>query len=139
MSLDVVLFDDIELVTTTALRAALTARAEPYTDDVYVSISSPADPATGEPETPARMVTIRRDGGPRVSQVRDQARIAVNVWADTEQECNDLARMTAALLWAMPDGDPIVRVEQTSGPSTIPDDRPRKYMTFDVDHRGADA
>jgi hypothetical protein len=139
MTLEVVLFDDVELVVTSALRTALTARAETYTDGVYVSISSPTDPATGEPETPARMVTIRRDGGPRLDPVRDEARIGVNVWAATEQDCNDLARMVAALLWAMPDGDPIIRVDQTSGPSVIADDRPHRYLTFDVLMRGTDA
>lgn len=138
MTLTPVLFDDVELVVTTALRSALAARSEPYTDGVYVSISSPTDPTTGEPETPARMVTIRRDGGPRLDVARDQARVAVNVWADTEQDCNDLARMVAALVWAMPDGDPVVRVDQTSGPTTIPDDRPHKYLTFELILRGTD-
>lgn len=139
MSLQVVLFADVELTITGLLRTALAARAEPYTDDVYVSISSPADTATGEPTTPARMVTVRRDGGPRLDVARDQARVAVNVWASTEQDCNDLARMVAALMWAMPDGNPIVRVDQTSGPTTIPDDRPHKYLTFDITLRGAPA
>lgn len=133
-----VLFADVELLVTGALRTALAARAEPYTTGVYVSISSPSDPPTGEPDTPARMVTIRRDGGPRLDVARDQARIAVNVWADTEQDCNDLARMVAALIWAMPNGAPVVRVDQTSGPSTIPDDRPHKYLTFDLTMRGTD-
>lgn len=139
MTFTPVLFDDIELVTTGALRTALAARSEPYTDDVYVSISSPPDPADGEPETPARMVTIRRDGGPRIDVAREQARIAVNVYADDEQECNDLARMVAALMWAMPDGDPILRVDQTTGPTVIPDDRPHRYLTFDVLTRGTDS
>jgi hypothetical protein len=139
MTLEVVLFDDVELLVTGALRTALVARAEPYTDDVYVSISSPTDPDTGQPETPARMVTIRRDGGPRLDVARDQPRIAVNVWATTEQDCNDLARMVAALIWALPDGDPILRVDQTSGPTTIPDDRPHKYLTFDLLMRGVDS
>lgn len=138
MTLTPVLFDDVELLVTGNLRTALAARSEPYTDGVYVSISSPADPSTGGPDTPARMVTVRRDGGPRLDVVRDQARIAVNVWAATEQDCNDLARMVAALVWAMPDGDPVLRVDQTSGPQTVPDDRPHKYMTFDLLIRGTD-
>lgn len=143
MTLEVVLFADVELTVTSALRTALAARAEPYTTGVYVSISSPSDPPTGEAGTASRMVTIRRDGGPRLDVARDQARIAVNVWvtptvsnSQAEQDCNDLARMVAALIWAMPNGNPIVRVDQTSGPSTIPDDRPHKYMTFDLTMRG---
>lgn len=139
MSLAVVLFADVELLVTGKLRTALAGRAEPYTSGVYVSNSSPADPSAGEPSTPARMVTVRRDGGPRLDVARDQPRIGVNVWAATEQDCNDLARMVAALVWAMPDGDPIVRVDQTSGPTTIPDDRPHKYLTFDLTMRGTDS
>jgi hypothetical protein len=138
MTLEVVLFDDIELVVTGALRTALAARAEPYTDNVYVSNQTALDAVTGQPVTHARTVTIRRDGGPRLDVARDQARIGVNVWADTEQDCNDLARMVAALLWAMPDGDPILRVDQTTGPSVVPDDRPHRYLTFDVLMRGTD-
>jgi hypothetical protein len=47
--------------------------------------------------------------------------------------------MVAALIWALPDGDPILRVDQTSGPTTIPDDRPHKYLTFDLLMRGVDS
>jgi hypothetical protein len=137
MSLGVILFDDIELVTTGALRTALAARTEPYTDDVYVDIDSPTAGSTQVNRD--RVVTIRRDGGPRLDVARDQARLGVNVWATTEQDCNDLARMVAALIWAMPDGDPILRVDQTSGPSVIPDDRPHRYLTFDVLMRGTDS
>jgi hypothetical protein len=132
-----VLFADVELLTTGLLRTALAARSEPYTDDVYVDIDSPTSGST-QANRP-RVVTIRRDGGPRLDVARDQPRIAVNVWATTEQDCNDLARMVAALIWAMPDGAPIVRVDQTSGPSTIPDDRPHKYLTFDLTLRGVDS
>jgi hypothetical protein len=137
MTLEVVLFDDVELWATGALRTALAARAEPYTDDVYVDIDSPTAGST-QANRP-RVVTIRRDGGPRLDIARDAARVAVNVWANTEQDCNDLARMVCALMWASPDGTNVVRVDQTTGPSTIPDDRPHKYMTFDVLLRGVSA
>jgi hypothetical protein len=136
MSLEVVLFDDVELWATGALRTALAARAETYTDDVYVSNTSATDPSTGQPETRARMVTIRRDGGPRLDVAREAARVGVNVWAETEQDCNDLARMVAALLWSLPDGDNCVRVDITSGPSVVPDDRPHRYLTADLIMRG---
>lgn len=137
MSLQVILFADVELAVTGALRTALVARSESYTDNVYVDIDSPTSGST-QANRP-RVVTVRRDGGPRLDVAREQARVAVNVWATTEQDCNDLARMVAALMWAMPDGNPIVRVDQTSGPTTIPDDRPHKYLTFDITMRGAPA
>lgn len=137
MTLEVILFDDVELWATGMLRAALTGRAEPYTDDVYVSNDSQG--VDGQRVTKPRMVTVRHDGGPRLDVAREAARIGVNVWAETEQDCNDLARMVAALLWASPDGTPVVRVDLTSGPTMIPDGRPHRYLTADVIHRGASA
>ena len=141
MSLPVVLFDDLELWATTALRAALVARSEPYTDDVYVGRDMPFNAVTKEPERRPRMVTIRRDGGPRLDATRELARVGVNVWAETDQDANDLARMVAALLWSLPDGEPVCKVTQTLGPSAIADEsrQPRIYMTFELIARGADA
>lgn len=141
MTLPVVLFDDLELWATGALRTALAARSEPYTDDVYVSNDYPLDPATGEPTRRPRMVIVRRDGGPRLDVAREEAQMGVNVWAETTQDANDLARMTAALLWSSPDGDPVVKVEQISGLTPIddPSKQPRVYMTFAITYRGADA
>ena len=141
MSLPVVLFDDIELWATGALRAALAARAEPYTDDVYVGNDLPLNATTREPERRPRMVTIRRDGGPRDRMAPlETPRIGVNVYAETDQDANDLARMVSALLWASPDGNPVTRVTQTLGPTTIDDQskQPRRFMTFELRARGTD-
>jgi hypothetical protein len=142
MTLPVVLFDDIELWATGTLRTMLAARAEPYTDNVYIGNDLPRNATTGEPERRPRMVTVRRDGGPRDEAAPlESPSIAVNVWAETDQDANDLARMVAALLWSSPDGDPVVKVTQTTGPSDIndPSGQPRKYMTFDLRSRGTDA
>ena len=139
MALPVVLFADLELWATGVLRTALAARAEPYTDDVYVGNDVPKNAATGEPERRPRMVTVRRDGGPRDKMAPlETARVGVNVYAETDQDANDLARMVAALLWASPNGAPVVKVNQTSGPSTIDDPSrlPRRYMTFELRARG---
>jgi hypothetical protein len=142
MSLPVVLFDDLELWATGALRTALAARSEPYTDNVYVSNDIPFNTTTGEPERRPRMVTIRRDGGPRAEVAPlETARIGVNVYAETDQDANDLARMVSALLWSFPDGDPVTKVNQILGPSVIddPSRQPRRYMTFEFTARGTDA
>lgn len=140
MSLPVVLFDDIELEICTNLRAALTARAEAYTDNVYVGHDLPKNATTGQPERRNRMVIVRRDGGPRLDVARDMARIGVNVWAETPQILNDLGRMTSALMWSLPDGDPICKVTPVLGPSPIadPSGQPRLFMTFEVIHTGRD-
>ena len=130
--LPVVLFDDIELWATGALRAALAARSEPYTDDVYVSNKVP-NPRRD------RMLIVRRDGGGRLDVVREAPRLGINVWAKTEQDANDLGRLVAALLWAAPDGDPVSRVTVTGGPYPVADDTDfLRYITAEVISQGRD-
>lgn len=126
-----VVFPDVPLWATGYLRAALAGRSESYTSNVHVGTKMPA-------KRPARAVILRRDGGPRLDSARESARLSVQVWAGTEQDVNDLTRMVRALVWAAPDGDPVVRVDDSAGPSTIVDesDQPGRYMTFDVIVRG---
>lgn len=139
MSLPAVLFADLELEVCTRLKAALDARSEPYTDNVYVGRQNPLNAVTGEPERRTRQVTVRRDGGPRLDRVRESARIGVNVYAETPQICNNLALMVEALLTALPDGAPICRVDRTSGLIPIEADAgPQVYMTLELIARGAD-
>ena len=126
-----VIFPDVELWACGWLRTALDARTEPYADGVKVGTTVPNP-------RPARLVTIRRDGGPRLDTVRESARIGVNVWAGTEQDASDLAALVRALLWSAPDGAPVCRVVELSGPSPVADDQPRRYMTFELIVKGAD-
>ena len=132
MALPVVIFPDVDLWATGYLRSALAARAEPYAAGVKVAVTVPAT-------RPARLVVVRRDGGPRLDVARETARLGVRVWAGTEQDATDLARLVAALLWAAPDGNPVLKVTQTSGPSPVPDSsgQPLRYLTFEVTTRGA--
>lgn len=126
-----VIFPDVELWATGYLRSALAARIEPYAAGVFVANYVPKSRRD-------RMVQVRRDGGPRLDAVRESARLTVRVWGTSEQEATDLARLVAALLWASPDGNPVVRVSQNSGPSPIPDEQPQRLMSFDVVVRGSD-
>lgn len=140
MSLPVVLFSDLEVEVCTRLKAALDSRPEPYTEDVYVGRKNPLNAVSGQPERRARMVTVRRDGGPRIDRVRESARIGVNVYAPKDKECNDLALMVEALITALPDGDPICRVDRTSGLIPVQSDAgPQVYITFELIARGNDA
>lgn len=125
-----VLLPDVELWATTYLRAAITARSETYTDDVFVSNRVPT-------ERRDRMVIVRRDGG-RAFDIFDDARLSVRVWATTEQDATDLSRMVTALLWAAPDGAPVVSVTQESGPSPVPDDSGQhlRYSVYTIRTRG---
>lgn len=123
-------FPDVELWATSWLRTALAGRTEAYAADVLVGVTLPS---TRRP----RMVMFRRDGGARLDVAREAPRLGINVWGSTEQEASDLARLVAALLWAAPDGEPVCKATQLSGPSPVADEQPRRYMTFELVVRGA--
>lgn len=134
MTVPVVVFPDAELWATQWLRNALSDRAESYAQNVYVSNAVPSTRRD-------RMVTFRRDGGPRLDVVREVARLGVNVWGRTEQEATDLARLVRALMWSAPnDGPPVYRVADLSGPSPIADEsgQPRRFFTLELTMRGAE-
>lgn len=133
MSVAAVLFPDVEMWATGYLRDALAARPESYTSNVYVGNAVPSTRRD-------RMVICRRDGGPRLDVVRELARLSVRVWAKTEADASDLALMVAALLWAGPDGNPVVKVQQSAGPSPVVDTsgQPLRLMGFELTVRGAD-
>lgn len=124
-----VIFPDVELWATNWLRAALADRGEVYAQDVLVGTVVPTTRRD-------RMVMFRRDGGPRLDATREVARMAVNVWGPSEHEVSDLARLVAALLWAAPNGDPVLKADQMLGPSPIPDVQPQRFMTFELIVRG---
>lgn len=119
-----IIFPDVELWATGTLRAALAAHGYP---GVFVS---------NKRETQATAVWVRRDGG-AAGQVLESPRLGVNVFAPSEQAADALARTVSALLRAAPDGAPVCRVVQTSGPSPIPDSGPRRFLTFEITLRGA--
>lgn len=121
-----IIFPDVELELTGYLRTGLAAHGYP---GMFVSNTR---------GTQATAVWVRRDGGPVLDQVRESARVGVNVFAPTEQAATDLARTVSALLRAAADGTPVVRVRQSSGPSPIADNTPRRYMTFEVTVRGVE-
>lgn len=123
-----VLFPDAELWATAALREVLEGRPEPYVTGVKVSNAVPA-------VRPSRLVTIRRDGGAE-NGVFDQPRFGVNVWAATEKDVADLARLVTALFRLLPGDGVCVSMRQVGGPSAIPDAQPRRFMTFEGVLRG---
>ena len=134
MSLPVIVFPDIELWATGAIRAALATRSESYTSSVYVGNKVP-NPRRD------RMVVIRRDGGPRLDLVREAARLGIRVWAKKEQDATDLARLVNGLLWASPDGQSVYKVTILSGPSWTTDEsnEPVLYSTAELIVKGSPA
>lgn len=125
-----ILFPDVELWATDFLRAALSERNEGYAWGVYVSNTVPKDRRD-------RMVIVRRDGG-LSDGLRDNARLSVRIWAKKEQDATDLARLVQALLWAAPDGNPVLSVNQQSGPTPVADEskQPLRFLVFEVATRG---
>lgn len=128
----VIVFPDVEMWATTYLRAALSGRPESFASNVYVSNSVPDTRRD-------RMVVVRRDGGPRLDTVREAARLGVRVWATSEPDATDLARLIRALLWMAPDGNPVCKVNDLSGPSPVADEskQPLRFFTVELIVRGA--
>ena len=122
---EVAIFDDTELFLCTWLRGKLDARPEAYTTGVVVSNKVPTT-------LPARLVAVRRDGGPKINPLTEAARIGVNVWAATEADVTDLARLTRAILSGAGGQGPVKKVTETTGPSPIPDVVPRRYFTVEL-------
>ena len=75
---------------------------------------------------------MRRDGGPKVNPLQEVVRVGVNVWAATEADATDLARLTRAILSGATSQGPVRRVTETSGPSPIPDVVPRRYFVAEL-------
>jgi hypothetical protein len=113
------------------LRGALVGRTEPYAQGVYFDRRVPATRRD-------RMVIVRRDGG-NVVGAFDRPRIALDVWAKTEQEAPDLARLMVALAFDAPGTNGCVRVTHESGPNDVadPSGQPRRLSLITATHRAA--
>ena len=134
MAAPAVVFPDVDLYLTTYLRAALTARTEPYAATVTVSTAIP------NPRT-ARMVIVRRDGGTRIDATRETARMSLQVFASTEQHANDLTRLVRALVGASAGAasSPMVAVRESGGPVRVedPSGQHLRLLVVDLTVRGA--
>ena len=120
---------DAELLVTGYLRTALSTRTEPYAASVRVS--------NAKAGTNARQVVVRRDGGPQRG-LFDFPRLGVRVWAATEQDATDLARLVQALLLNSPGTSGIVQATSLGGPSPVPDAAgPHRYLTVELKIRCA--
>lgn len=125
---DVAEFPNVETWARTYLRAKLTGRPESYAA-ATVDISVPST-------IPARFVQVRADGGSDLNPVQAVARLGVNVWAPTEAEASDLARLVRAIFKAAAGTSPVDHVT-TTGPSPIPDAKPRRFFTVELTIRGS--
>jgi len=126
-----VVFTDLEAWAVTYLVAALAARAESYASGVTVSNRVPE-------ALPARLVTVRDDGGPRSPTVTKTSSLGVNVWASSAADATDLARLVVALLEQSAGSGPVKGSTATSGPYRVPEQSgtPHWYASVDLVHRG---
>lgn len=111
------------------LRGALVGRTEPYAQGVKFDRKVPNP-------RPDRLVVVRRDGG-NVRGVFDRPRVALDVWAKTEQDATDLARLVVALALEAPGADGCTRVQHLSGPNSVadPSGQPRRLALIEATHR----
>lgn len=129
-----VIFPDIEKVLVYEFKAALSGRSEPYAQNVFVSTVKPAPDVS---PYPARIITIRGDGGPQLDYVRKQERVGITLWADTYADASDLARLVEALVRGMT-GEAIKLVEINLSPVRVDEAGPQetRYMTIQCITKG---
>lgn len=122
-----ILFPDVELLVSTALRPLLFAAGEA---DVYVGRSIPSTRR-------ARMVVVNRDGG-NDDGLTDFPRLRVRVWDATPQKATDLARKVAALMPSLVETTSVTYVRKQSGPYAVPDEsgQEQRYLLFDLRTQG---
>jgi hypothetical protein len=111
------------------LRGALVGRAESYAQNVYFDRAVPTTRRD-------RMVIVRRDGG-AVTGLFDQPRVALDVWAKTEQDATNLANLVVALALDAAGTNGCVHVRHLSGPNSVadPSGEPRRLSSIEATHR----
>ncbi len=111
------------------LRGALVGRTEPYATGVYFDRAVPTTRRD-------RMVIVRRDGG-NVSGVFDNPRVTLDVWAKTEADATNLARLIVALALEAPGNADCVSVRHAAGPNSVadPSGQPRRLASIEATHR----
>lgn len=92
---------------------------------------------------PERFVVARRMGGTRETLITEVAHLAVECWATSAQDADDLAQAARTVIFAMAHrviaGVRVYRVEDIGGPADVPDplsDQPRYSFAVAVTVRG---
>lgn len=122
---DGVIFSDIMAHLVGRLSTALTAQGFASTRVSVLADDSPLQ------------VILRRDGGSRKDKTIMTSTIAVNVYAPTYSEAENLTNMVEAIFDDLPDGNPIVLTSVEAFSQDVSDLKAqRRFMRFAVDHRG---
>lgn len=130
-----VIFDPLTSQTLGKLKTILDARHEDFASNV--SVSNEVIPGR------ARMVTIVPGPGLGSLDTLDDTTQRINVYADDEGDCEDLAVLIRAIYespapFGLVDGDPITRARVTAGPVPVPNDTTQfqQYMVANITRRG---
>ncbi|MDN4616410.1 hypothetical protein P5G50_18335 [Leifsonia sp. F6_8S_P_1B] len=117
------------------VKTILSERPEPFTTGAAVSNQVIAGKR--------RMVTIVPGPGLGAFDTLDDTTLRVNVYADDEGDCEDLAALIRAVFEATAplgiiDGKPITASRVTAGPVPVPNDTTQfqQYMVVNVTRRG---
>lgn len=125
------IFPDVEKLLVARLKSNFQSSSEPFASNVTVATKKPAAEVS---PYPARIVTVRTDGGLGLERgLTKTERIGVNVYAATYADANDLARLVEAWMRTFTSGD-IKRVETTMSPVRVDNNakEEQRYMTFEL-------
>lgn len=125
------IFPDLEVLLVSRLSDALNQSGETVAEDVVVSVKKPAPNVS---PYPAKIVTIRSDGGfdEERNIVRREA-IGVNVYAQDYKTANDLARLVEALLRGLAGGEiKLVEVNLSAVRVDNPAQEEQRFMTASI-------
>lgn len=128
MSVEVIVFPDIEGVIITHLQSVL--------ESTHVSTKVPVP-------RPTRMVKVTRVGGNKIRLNAESAMVTFQCWEADSVKASELARLARAYIHAL-DGETvngvwIYRVIDVGGPAFVPDpetDTPRYQFTVSLDLKG---
>ncbi len=125
------IFPDVEKLIVARLSSALSAMSGALTTGVVVAT---VKPAAGVKPYPAKIVTVRADGGTQlVRGLTKSERVGVNVYANTYANASGLALIVESLMRSGVWGD-IKFVQTTMSPVRVDNDGPQeqRYITFEV-------
>lgn len=133
------IFPDIEKLFVSAIKTQLQGSTNPVASNVTVATIKPA--ADVNPY-PARIVTVRADGGSLIERdLTRLERLGVNVYAATYADASELARLVESIVRTVrPNGVKLVETSMSpirvdTASTTAPEHR---YMTFEVTVKASD-
>jgi hypothetical protein len=131
------IFPDVEKLIVARLKSALSASSLPYASNVFVATKKPAPDVS---PYPARIVTVRADGGmQRVRGITKTERVGLNVYADTYSDASTLALFVESLMRTFNWGD-VKLVETVMSPVRVDNEavQEQRYMTFELVVKASD-